>query len=64
MDVIRSFTDIIKEVDTEGTEPMFSGIDITCPYRSDEEKEKIPSSSIIDIAPDREGEFVAVERMM
>ena len=61
---IVGWVEQLSEVDTDGVEPMTSAVDIATPLRKDEVNDGDKVEDILANAPDREGSFFAVPKVV
>ena len=64
LDKIIGWVEQLSEVDTEGIEPMTSVVEITLPLRTDKVTDGNISGRVLANAPDRNGPFYAVPKVI
>lgn len=61
---ILRFIDKLKEIDVENTPPTSHILPISNVFRADELKESLPIDKTLENAPDREGRFFGVPKVI
>ena len=61
---ILQYMDTLNEVDTSGTEPLYSPAEHGTPFRDDEVREEYSRREVIRNAPENDGEYFIVPRVV
>ena len=61
---IIAYMDILAEVDTSAVEPLYSPVEHSTPYRADEPVQKNMHSDVLANAPETDGQFFVVPRIV
>ena len=61
---IVAYMDKLQELDTTGVEPMAHAIDIHNVFAADEPGESLPAEQALVNAPDRDGDFYKVPKVI
>ena len=61
---IVAYMDKLQELDTEGVEPMAHAMDIHNVFAADEPRESLPPEEALANAPEREGDFYKVPKVI
>ena len=61
---IVAYVDQLKQVDTEGVEPLAHALDVTNVFRDDEPAPSLPADAILANAPKRAGDFYSVPAVL
>ena len=61
---ILQYMEILNEVDTSGTEPLYSPVDHETPYREDEVREEHTREEVLRNAPRSDGEYFLVPKIV
>ncbi len=61
---VVDYIEQLKEVDTEGVEPMAHALPINNIFRDDELRESLPVDEALTNAPDRKGDFYSVPAVL
>jgi aspartyl-tRNA(Asn)/glutamyl-tRNA(Gln) amidotransferase subunit C len=64
LDAILDYIDIVKNLDTENTEPMTHAVPFDCPLRPDEPKPSLSVEEALQNAPRRHDAFFEVPRIV
>ena len=64
LDAILTYIDKLRRLDTEGVEPTSHAIPIVNVMREDEARPCFPVSDMLANAPDREGDFFRVPKII
>ena len=64
LDAILDYIDIVKNLDTETTEPMTHAVPFDCPLRPDEPKPSLSVEEALQNAPRRHDAFFEVPRIV
>ncbi len=64
MDDILGYMDKLNELDTTSIEPMYTPVDQAGALRADEVKKEFPRSEILRNAPETDGEYFIVPRIV
>ena len=64
LDAILDYIDIVKNLDTENTEPMPHAVPFDCPLRPDEPKPSLSVEEALQNAPRRHDAFFEVPRIV
>ncbi|HEY0706095.1 MAG TPA: Asp-tRNA(Asn)/Glu-tRNA(Gln) amidotransferase subunit GatC [Polyangia bacterium] len=64
LDAILGYIDELKQVDTEGVEPMTHAVPFDCPLRADEVGPMLTPDEALAGAPRREGTLFVVPRIV
>jgi aspartyl-tRNA(Asn)/glutamyl-tRNA(Gln) amidotransferase subunit C len=64
LDAILDYIDIVKNLDTENTEPMTHAVPFDCPLRPDEPKPSLSVDEALQNAPRRHDAFFEVPRIV
>lgn len=64
LDAILTYIDKLRELDTEGVEPTSHAIPMTNVMREDEPRPSFPKEEMLANAPEREGDFFRVPRII
>jgi len=64
LDAILGYMDALNEVDTSGVEPTTTVIPMTSVMRDDEVRESLSQDEALANAPDRDGAFFRVPRIL
>ncbi len=64
MDDILGHMAMLNELDTEGVEPLYSPVTHTTPYRKDEVVKTTKRSDVLANAPEDDGQFFIVPRIV
>lgn len=64
LQVILEYVDQLKEVDVEGIEPLAHAGDFVNVFRADEARPSLPKEDALRNAPEREGDFFVVPRVI
>jgi aspartyl-tRNA(Asn)/glutamyl-tRNA(Gln) amidotransferase subunit C len=61
---VVDYIEQLKEVDTEGIEPMAHALPINNVFREDELTESLPAAEALANAPERKGDFYSVPAVL
>ena len=61
---IIAYMDILAEVDTSAVEPLYSPVEHSTPYRADEPIQKNLHADVLANAPETDGQFFVVPRIV
>lgn len=61
---VVDYIEQLKEVDTEGVEPMAHALPINNVFRDDELAESLPAAEALANAPERKGDFYSVPAVL
>ncbi|MEW6263737.1 MAG: Asp-tRNA(Asn)/Glu-tRNA(Gln) amidotransferase subunit GatC [Thermodesulfobacteriota bacterium] len=64
IDGILTYMEKLNELDTTGLEPMAHSLTLATPYREDEVKPSLDVEEALANAPEREGNFIVVPRVI
>lgn len=64
LSAILDYVDLLKQVNTEGVEPLAHPIDVRSVFRSDEPLPSLPVEEALANAPDRRGDYFGVPAVM
>lgn len=64
LDAILDYIDIVKNLDTENTEPMTHAVPFDCPLRQDEPMPSLSVEDALQNAPRRRDSFFEVPRIV
>jgi aspartyl-tRNA(Asn)/glutamyl-tRNA(Gln) amidotransferase subunit C len=64
LDSILAYVDKLNELDTSGVEPMSHVSDVSNAFRKDMSQESFPQALAVENAPEKEGGFFKVPRIM
>jgi len=64
LSAILQYVEKLNELDTTGVEPMAHALPITDVFRADEVGESLPPESVLSNAPDSDGRFFLVPRIL
>jgi aspartyl-tRNA(Asn)/glutamyl-tRNA(Gln) amidotransferase subunit C len=64
LDAILSYIDKLRELDTADVEPTSHAIPMTNVMRDDEPRPSFPNEAMLSNAPDRDGDFFRVPRII
>lgn len=64
LDQILEYMEKLEGVDTEGVEPTSHAIPLSNVFREDEQRDSFPRQEILGIAPEEEGGYFRVPRII
>ena len=64
MDDILAYMETLGSLDTSGVEPLYSPVEHSTPYRADEPVQKNMHSDVLANAPETDGQFFVVPRIV
>lgn len=64
LSAIVEYVDLLKQVNTDGVEPLAHALEVRNVFRPDEPAPSLPVEEALANAPDRRGEFYAVPAVL
>ncbi len=64
LDAVLTYVEKLNELDTENVEPLSHTSELTNVMRSDEIKSSLPPDEAVDNAPDKQGSFFKVPKVI
>jgi aspartyl-tRNA(Asn)/glutamyl-tRNA(Gln) amidotransferase subunit C len=61
---ILTYIEKLDELDTKGIEPTAHAVEVATPFRKDEVKQEIAKEDALKNAPDREGDYFKVPKVI
>jgi aspartyl-tRNA(Asn)/glutamyl-tRNA(Gln) amidotransferase subunit C len=61
---ILQYMDILNEVDTSSIDPLYSPVEHDTPYREDEARSEYSREEVLRNAPDSDGEYFIVPKVV
>jgi aspartyl-tRNA(Asn)/glutamyl-tRNA(Gln) amidotransferase subunit C len=64
LSAIVEYVDLLKQVNTDGVEPLAHALEVSNVFRADEPGTSLPLDEALANAPERRGEFYAVPAVL